>query len=313
MNKQSQAQVREESLRLYDMLVSDDATLHKKAAMDLTDYTREGNREGSFASKIIEPTPFDKDRLQMDMHTDQPMMLFEFEPSSPFAYTVDYGTTPANFVPRGRRYPLVFGREQTQEVSIDLLELQTYKYDMRRILGDNMTKDLIARRDSRLLTAVHDILGPAGTVLPWVGKAMHVDSESALTHSSWAHSKNVMRDTLFSIEPTKVLQSHLRIANWESFIHEDLKGVSAIENIMKDGFTMDHYAGLDLMFTIKKNLVSYADSYYFGPQDFLGRYVHWHEPTMSLEKKDTEIKFYLYEIYGITLAHPGALSIIKYR
>lgn len=313
MIKQSQAQVREESLRLYDQLVSDDISQHKTAAMSLTEYTREGNREGSFAAKIIEPSPFDRDRLQMEMHTDHPMMLFDFEPSSPFAYTVDYGTTPAQFVPRGRRYPVVFSREQTQEVSIDLLELQTYKYDMRQILGDNMTKDLIARRDSRLLQAVHDILGSVNTVLPWVGKAMHVDLGSALTHSAWARSKNVMRDTLFSIEPTKVLQSHLRMADWEAFIHEDLKGTGGIEDLMRNGFTMDHYGGLDLMFTIKKHLVAYADSYYFGPQDFLGRYVNWHEPTMSLEKKDTEIKFYLYEVFGLTLAHPGALSIIKYQ
>lgn len=305
-------QVREQSARLYDMLASDEPGMHKSAAQELTDYTREGNREGSFASKIIEPSEFDASLLVPDMHTDQPRMLFDFEPASPFAYTVDYGTTPNQFIPRGRRYPLVFGREQTQEVSIDLLELQTYRYDMRQILGDNMTKDLSARRDYRLINAVRGILGTVGQVLPWVGKAMHVDMNAALTHTAIMKSKNIMRDTIFSIEPGKMLQSHLRMADWESFVVEEFKGADRAVDMAFKGFTEEVYGNLQLLFTIKKKLIPYSDVFYFGPQEFLGRYVNWIEPTMSLEKKDTEIKFYLYEVFGITIAHPGAMAIAKF-
>jgi hypothetical protein len=206
----------------------------------------------------------------------------------------------------------VFGREQTQEVSIDLLELQTYKYDMRRILGDNMTKDLVARRDFRFIAAVRNILGTVGTVLPWVGKAMHVNTGSAITHSSIARSKNVMRDTIFSIEPSKMLMNHLRIADWDAMMVETHKGSDRAVDLALNGFSESTYNGLQLMFTIKKNLIPYSDVFQFGPQDFLGRYVQWHEPTMSLEKKDTEVKFYQYEIFGITIAHPGAASIQKF-
>ena len=305
----SQAEAREESVRIYDMLSSDDPGLHKQAAMSVDEYTRIANREGSFASRILEPTEFDRNNLVTQMHTDQPIMLFDFEPDSPFAYTVDYGTTPNQFIPRGRRYPVVFGREQTQEVSIDLLELQGYKYDMRQILGDNMTKDLVARRDFRFLAAARDIVGSVGAVLPWVGQAMHVDVGAPLSHSAFAHSKNVMRGTIFSIEPAKCLQSHLRIADWDSFVVEHHKGSERAVDLAFKGFTEVEYNGLQLMFTQKKSLVSYGDSYFFGDQNFLGRYVNWIEPTMSLEKKDTHIRFYIYEVFGITLAHPGALSI----
>jgi hypothetical protein len=309
---QSEAQVRAESLRLYDQITSDDTGMHKAAAQQLTDYTREGNREGSFASRIIEPSEFDPSMLQMDMHSSQPMMLFEFEPASPFAYTVDYGTTPNQFVPRGRRYPLVFGREQTQEVTIDLLELQTYRYDMRQILGDNMTKDLVARRDFRFIKACRDIVGAVNTVLPWVGKAMHQNVGSALTHTSITRSKNVMRDTIFSIEPAKMLMSHLRLADWESFVVEENRGTESALKMALKGFTETEYGNLQLLFTMKKNLIPYSDIFQFGAQEFLGRYVNWHEPTMSLEKKDTEVRFYLYEVFGITIAHPGALTLLKF-
>lgn len=312
MDKIAQEKVREESLRMYDKLMSDDIGLHKSAQEDLTEYTRIQNREGSFASRILEPIPFTRDMVVPQMHTDHVVVLFDYEPDSPFAYTVDYSTTEANFVPRGRRYPLQITMEKTKEVAIDLMELQSYKYDLRAVLADNMTKDLVARRDYRLLNAVRGILGPVDTVLPWVGKAMHVNLGSALTHSAWARAQNVMRDTHFNIEATKVLMSNLRRADFTAIIHEDRKGVNAVVDLQRDGWSETNYDGLQLLFTTKRNWVPYNDFFYFGPEQHLGRYVHMFEPTMSLERKATQIQFFLYEAYGMTIAHPGAVAICRY-
>ncbi len=175
----NEAQVREQSERIIDMLMSDDREMHKTAKQELDDYTRIWNREGSFVPKIIEPSDFDRSRLVPQMHTDQAVMLFEFEATSPYAVPVDYGTTPSDFIPRGRRYPVVFSKVMTRKVVYDLLELQTYQQDVRQIMGDNMTRDLIILRDKRFIDACRGILGPVGAYLPWCGKPMHVNMNAS--------------------------------------------------------------------------------------------------------------------------------------
>jgi hypothetical protein len=302
-------QALETSERLLDMLMSDSAELNKEAKQDLDDYTRTINREGSFVSKIIEPSDFDRSRLVPDMHTDQPKMLFEYEQSSPFAAPVDYGTTPSDFIPRGRRYPVLFSRVQTRNTVIDLLEMQTYKQDVRKILGDNMTKDLVALRDHRFIRACNNILGAPGQVLPWVGKAMNVNMNAAISHSSFVTAKNTMRDTPFSIESNKFLANHLHIRDFDVMAVEELQGTEKSVDIAFKGFTEAEYSGIRMMFSIKKNLIPTGKTFWFGDQDYLGRYVQWIPPTMVMKKEDTIVQCYTYEVYGITIAHPGALAI----
>lgn len=306
------AQIREESERVLEMVMSDDPTMHKEAAQDLSDFTRIQNREGSFVPAIIEPSQFDKSRLTKTMHSDQALMLFEYEQTSPFAVPVDYGTTPTDFIPKGRRYPVIFNRVQTRNVVYDVLELQTYDQDIRQVMGDNMTKDLIALRDSKFIAECKKILSTVGTVLPWAGQAMHVDMASPLTHNAFARSKNTMRGTRFAIEPSKVLMNHLRKVDFEVMAVEELQGTDTSVDIAFKGFTKADFSGMQLLFTIKNQLVPTAETYWFGDQEFLGRYVQWVEPTMSLKKEDTQVQFYLYEVFGITIAHPGALSINRF-
>lgn len=304
--------IQEQSERLMDMLMSDDNELIKTAKQELDDYTRTHNRENSFASKIIEPSQFDRSKLVPQMHSDQPVMLFEYEQTSPFAVPVDYGTTPSDFIPKGRRYPVVLGRVQTRKTVYELLELQTYKQDVRQIMGDNKTKDLIALRDHRLITACRNILGSVGQVLPWAGKAMHVDLGAPLTHTAFARASNTLKDTPFHIKPSKVLMNHLRQADFEAMAVEELQGTDRAVDLAVNGFSENKWNGMQLLMTIKDTLVPIRDTFWFGPQEFLGRYVQWVPPTMSLEKRDTKIAFYLYEIFGITIAHPGALAINKF-
>lgn len=308
----NEAQVRAQSERLYDMIASDGDGSKTAAAQELTDYTRLKNREGSFASKIIEPSQFDRNRLVPQMHIDQSVMLFEYETDSPFAVPVDYGTTPSDFIPRGRRYPVVFGRTQTQKVVIDLLELQTYQQDLRQILADNMVKDLVALRDQRLIKACRRILGGVGVTLPWVGKAMYQNLGSALTFSAFARSKNIMRDTQFHIEPATVLMHHTRRTDFEIFAVEEFQGTDKAIDIAFNGFSETEFSNLRLLFTIKDKIVPHADVFYFGPQEYLGRYVNWVQPTMSLKKEDSIVQYYIWEVFGITIANPAAVSIVQF-
>lgn len=303
-----EAQVKEQSERIVDLLMSDDDSFVKEAAQDLSEYTRIQNREGSITPKIIEPSDFDASRLVPQLDSDQPVMYFEYEQSSPFAYAVDYGTTPSQFIPRGRRYWLAFNQVQTREVVYNILELQTWGQDVRAIMGDNMTKDLIALRDYRFIRACNEIMGPKNTPLPWVGKPMNIDVGSPITHSSFARAKNHIRDTEFSLEPAKVLMNHLRKVDFDVLGVEEFQGHDKSVDIAFKGFSEAEYSGMQLLFTIKKKLVPGGRTHWFADQDFLGRYVQWIPPTMVVKKETTSIRFHLYEVFGITIAHPGALG-----
>jgi hypothetical protein len=310
----SESEVREWSLSVFDKIASDDAGMIKHAAQDLTDYTRVQNREASFVNRIIEPSQFDKSKVVPQLHTDQPVMYFDWEISAPFAAPVDFASTPADYIPKGRRYPLTLQRVQTPKVTKELLELESYAYDLRQIMSDAMTKELVAIRDYRFLRAVRQILGTTpGTVLPWVGKAMYVDMGVAITHNNLNRGKDVLRDTRFNIEPTKLLASHLRKSDFESAWLDELHGTDRAVDLVTKGFSEATYQGLDIIFTTKKAVVPKADMFLFGPQEYLGRYVQYMPPTLSVKKDDDMvISFYQYEIFGMTIAHPGALCGLQY-
>lgn len=308
----AEQEVYEQSARIIDMLMSDSDEMLKEAQQELTDYTRTHNREGALCDAILPPTEFDQALLVKDMHTDQPKMLFEYEQTSPFAAPVDWGATPQDFIPRGRRYPLVFQQVQTDNIVINLLELQTYGQDMRAIMGDNMTKDLIARRDHVFFNKARQILSGLGVTLPWAGKPMHVSMGSPLSWSAFTRGKNTMRDTPFSIEPERSVMNNLRLADLEiAAVKENPSTDSSLDMVFK-GWTETQFAGLKTLFTIKRKLIPTAQCFLFGDPKFLGRYVNWIPPKMVIEKKAMIVQAYVYEVYGITLAHPGALAVNEF-
>lgn len=310
----TESEVRSWSERIFDKLSSDSSEMVKSAAQDLTDYTRLTNRESSFCQRIIDPSPYDKARLVPQMHTDQPVMLFEYEITSPFAVPVDFATTPSDYIPKGRRYPLTLQRVQTPAITKELLELETYQQDLRQIMSDNMTKDLVAYRDYRFMAAVRKILGTTpGTTLPWVGKAMYQNLGVALTHNAMNKGKDVLRDTSFNIEPTKLLANHLRRSDFESAMLDEFHGTDSAVDLVRNGYSEGKYQGLEILFTTKKTIVPKADMFLFGPQEYLGRYVQYMPPTMSVKKDDDMIiRFYQYEVLGMVIAHPGALCGLQY-
>jgi hypothetical protein len=309
----TEAEAREFSDRLFDKLASDDFSMVKEGAQDLTDYTRVKNREDSFVNQIIEPSQWDRSLNVPQMHTDQPVLLFEYEVASPFSVPVDFGATPSEFVPKGKRYPLTLQRMQSPAAVKELIELETYRQDLRAILADNMTKDLVAMRDLKFMRAVRKILGPIGTVLPWAGQAMYVDMASAVTHNALNKGKDVMRGTQFAIEPTKLLGNHLRKTDLEASMLSEVHGTSKAEDLVMNGLSIGTYQNVKIIFTIKSKIVPYNDFFLFGAQEYLGRYVQYMPPTMSVKKEDDMvIKFSLYEIFGMTIAHPGAVSGLRF-
>jgi hypothetical protein len=248
------------------------------------------------------------------MHAELPLMLFEYEVSAPFAVPVDLATTPSDYIPKGRRYPVVIQRYQTPAVTKELLELETYQQDLRAILSDNMTKELIALRDYTLMNCVKGILGSSvGTSIPWAGQAMWQNLGTPLTMDSLLTAIDIMRTTWFNIEAAKLLASNLRRSDFTRFILDESQATEKHNDIMFNGLSIENLHGLEVMFTTKKKIVPKPDIFFFGPPEYLGRYVQHTPPTMSIKKDDDHIiRFFQYEIYGMTIAHPGALCAARY-
>ena len=295
--------------RVHDLLMSGD---DRNAGQELTDFTRLFHREAAFLPNIIDPTDFDASQLVPQMHTDQPVMYFEYEINSPGAIQVDFGTGPTDFIVRGRRYPLTLQKTQTRQSVFETLHLHTYKHDVRAVMGDAKAKDLAARNDAKLINAVNEVVGPVDTVRPWVRQAMHRNLGSALDFTSFVAGGDIMRGTDYAITPECVLMNHMRESDFALMGVEELQGTQKSVDIMFNGFTETKFYDKRLMFTIKKKLVPIAQSYWFGKQEWLGRYVEWIQPTMEIERKDTRVSFYLYQVNGLTIANPAAVSIVEY-
>ncbi len=101
-----------------------------------------------------------------------------------------------------------------------------------------------------------------------------------------------------------------RKPDFEVMAVEEFQGTDFSVDLATKGYADAQLANMQIMMTTKAKLIPTAETFWFGHQDFLGRYVQWIQPTMSLEKHDTIIEFYVYEVFGLTIAHPGAWASI---
>ena len=147
MEKMSQAEYEAFSLSTYEKFASGTTDLDKSGAADMDVMTRKMVREGSFFDSIITPKELSPDENVIQVDTDQHVVLIPFEPDSPGAVATYLDGPSDQFYAYGRYYPLRLQEFNTGTVVKTLLELETYKYDIRQILGDNMVKDLIAMND----------------------------------------------------------------------------------------------------------------------------------------------------------------------
>jgi hypothetical protein len=292
---------------LFEKLSSRDPVLEKQAVDAVNDFTRTKMREDGFFRRIMPPLPIGNDELDRQVSTDKPVKVVDKEPDSPAAISVPFATLPQNLYIKGPRYQVTFDRIVTPRFTKDVDELRTWIMDIRQVLSDNAIKDMLAEEDGKFMTAVNSALVGADLVVPTSGVVQHETISGGISRDTLWDALKIMPNTPSNLEVHTVLINHITIKDVAKFGRNE-QGGDLSGDIMRQGWTLQKYMGVEWIITIKKGLVPTNSLYYFSDPKFIGKFFVLEDTTMYIRREAFMLEFFAYETIGATLGHTSGLA-----
>lgn len=296
------------SAELVGLLEDRSDSSSKKAAAMADDYVRLFNYENRFCNAIVEPKPVDQSEIIPALTHDQPMIYIELQPDSAGAVTVDFGSSPADFYPYGRRVPMVFQQVETQRIVKNVIELASYRYNFRTVLTELLTLKLAALADARWMRATAACLAPIDTVMPWTGVANYRSMNSQIDYDSWNRAKNIMLEAPNKLVPSMALLNSLQLAHFKSMTAAQFQGTEIVADLFRNGWVNMSFDNTEMIATTKDAIVPVGDITFYADEASLGRNRQYQEPTMLVKNEGTEIQFWLYEVLGMIIVNQAAVA-----
>jgi len=298
---------------LYEQLTSADAGMFKNAQTAVEEFTRLRLREDGFWRKILPPVTVSNNDLQRQVDTDKNAIVCEMEPNSPAAVSLPYASLPMNRYIRQDRYRVMFDRIETPRFTKDVSELRTTKMDIRQILSDNSIKDLLAEEDGKAIRAVNTVLGGAvGTAIPELDNAIMWRSfDTVLDRIGFADARAVMPSTPYHLNVKTILINNITVLELEKW-GRDMLGGDIAEEIARNGYALKTFFNVNLIVTIKRDLVPDGTLFQFAEPKFLGKFFILEDVTMAIKKEFYLIEFFSYEELGCTIKNIAGVARVDF-
>ena len=84
------------------------------------------------------------------------------------------------------------------------------------------------------------------------------------------------------------------------------------QDIVKDGWKATRFGGLDLLITIKRDLVPDDRMEMTADPKFLGKFYTLEDVTMYLKRDAFLLEFFAYETIGASIGNTGALARVDF-
>jgi hypothetical protein len=298
------------SEKFISMVTSRDAE-QLKTAEDLgTDLIRERFREKSFAKAMFTWTTTTNDQLVPQLETEENMRYFDYEVDSPASMQIGLYGNPNNYVFGGRRGCMKFYRVMTPRMYKDVNEMRTYNYDFRRVVADNIVRDMSLEFDGALIAGAFFAVGGAPGAIPdwshapqWVQHGGSYGRETVtrlkeqmikVQGDRGFYVKNALCNTVTALQP--------------ALFGRDEAGGDLAQDLLKDGVTYEDWGGLTWTVTIKRQMIEDGTIYTFCDEDLFIRCSVLQETTMHIDSKLDIIEFVALDNSGMLLANMRGIN-----
>lgn len=261
-------------------------------------------REDGVARKVLPPLPVSNEDFVPQIENDQLVIIVEKEPGSPGAITMAFGDmNPPTYYIKGKRFPVALYRISSPTLRKDEAELATYRADIRQLLAEMIVKDLSWAEDAEFIKMCNSLMG---------GSAGATNIMNGLVHW-YSMTGGVSRVTLGdafkrTFDPPSRIPITVILTNAAS-AHELWKfdrlevGNDEAGNIFFEGWGGRKLNGMDVVMSIKKELIPNDTYFMFGDNRFLGKFYVYQEPELYIKKEDVMIQFRAHEIVGAAIGH----------
>lgn len=293
----------------------------QKAASAVEEYTRTKMREDGFWRKILPPTPITNADLDRSWDSDRNRVIVDKEVDQGSAMSVPYGKLPAMEYILTDRYEVPIQRTMTKMYYKDISTFRTDRADVRQILANNLTKDMLAEEDDKAIQVVDYLVGQANlasahgatTVDPlqlegsqWVS----IDDSTAgyPSREGFNDALKVLTRTANPLPCSTVLVNITMINDLQKWGLDELGSDLAGEIAIK-GWAERNLLGKRLIVTIKRNLVGDLEIYMFAEPKFMGKFFTIEDTTIHMERtKGIIIEFYARKEDGCAIGNSLSLG-----
>jgi hypothetical protein len=286
--------------------------MQKQAIDAVNDFTRTKMREDGFYRKIMPPLKIENDDLDRQVDTDKPCKVIDKEPDSPAAVSVPFATLPINFYIRGPRYRVTFNRILSPRATKDVEELRTYVLDIRQVLSDNMIKDMLAEEDSKFISAFNAVLLGADQVVPLSGVVQWETIDGGITRETWADALKIMPRTPSHFETETGLINNVTVKELLKWGRDEMGGDFS-QDIVKNGWAETRFMNIDLIITIKRDLVPDDSLFMFSSPKVMGKSFELESTTMFVRREAFMIEYFAYQTMGGSFGHTNGLARADFR
>ena len=275
----------------------------KEAAEVGTAFIRSKLRQSSFAREILPPETLTDSDLDRDDSTDLPRKIVEIEPDSVATFVPFKGTAERTWF-KGPRYSVYFGKVETEKFTKSKFELMTYENDIRGILNDNSVKDMADQEDIRFYETLDAIMTEFGAQ----------DLDMTTSHLTPAVIQAGVRDlTQRKIPMGKMLMSKSRYLDTITMDRDD-KGDTVASRHYDDGVESEtKLFGYPTITTVKNDIVSDDEVWFFAPQNFLGNFFLLQDATLFVKSEADMLEFWSYACVGLGIGNVHGITRVNLK
>lgn len=277
----------------------------KEAADTVRDYLRIRNREDGMVGKILPRTNITSAQLDRQVDTPDPVVVNDIEADSSGADVVAFGTGPKTVMIDAGRYAVVFKRIESRRYQQDVNRMLTWNMDIKQQLKDFLLKDIQYAEDAGFIAACNSIVGDVNTVNENVESCLWT-TQGPLDRVSFSNARKGLQATNRHLRSTIGLMNDLTVWDIPKLNRNEIGGDLA-EKLFTDGNIMTNVMGLNLVVTIKNELVADNDLWQFANPEYLGDFLVLDDIILSTENINFWIEFFGYETIGMAIKNIAAL------
>ncbi len=283
------------------------------AELSLSEVLRDFARDEGIARSLLEFEKVEDSELTPQFGNAMiPVLMKPREAHTAVAASIPFGGGTLSYSPGWDMYPIFFQQITTRQMRMQLNYLRTCRYDIRGVLTDHLTLDLLDKEDEMLLGAngtFMDIFKNSGGVAA-AGNTSAVTGEVQWKsmYGGWLRANvieafNALPAGKTKLKPRKILINHLTQTEFRKWDRIEAGG-DISEKLLLDGKAVSGMLqsgmndGEQWLTTIKEDLVPRGTMYMVGAKQYFGHFCALTDATMYSTTQMDWVEWLLYETVG---------------
>lgn len=280
-----------------------DPVMSKNAIDAAETFTKSRLRGEGIFRKVFPMEPITRKDLHPMVDSDHPARIEWMEPDAIAGRNIPFDGMPNASRIMAGRYVITFSKIQGPQMGENVLRLMAYPYDIRTVLSDQNSKDLLDIEDQTLFETVDDCLGAPDTPAPMTGDIQWRTMFGGWTNDTIQESFKVLGQCRGKFEPKTAIINHTSRRDFHKWTHNEWGGEIAAKMVTQ-GFTQESLQEIEFIITIKDHIVPNGTMYQFGPIEAIGRAYVLQDLVMNVKRERDYVYWDCYEIIGAGIGNP---------